>query len=130
MEVTARDIYNSALAIMHENPAEDYESRVLPIINTLVGQCWQFSEAHDFGAHNFWVPLEEMDDAVGGVDISLSLSAMPYGLAAMLFMDEDPVRSNSWWEIWQESVATFKRNRPAEIERIEDVYGGIGRWCD
>lgn len=133
MEVTVRDIYNSALAIMHESDTEDYADRVPAIVNTLIGQCWSASEQHQFGPHSHWTPVTGMDSAIVGVDISLSLSAMPYGLAAMLFLDEDPQRSDSWWQVWQEALALFRRNRPAEIESIKDIYGGIdgedyGRW--
>lgn len=133
MEVTVRDIYNSALAIMHESDTEDYAARVPAIVNTLIGQCWSASEQHQFGPHSHWTPVTGMDSAIEGVDISLSLSAMPYGLAAMLFLDEDPQRSDSWWQVWQEALAMFRRNRPAEIEPIRDVYGGFGgedygRW--
>ena len=128
MSVTARDIYNSALAIMHENPAEDYEARAVAIINTLIGQSWAFSEDHDRGPHSLWTPVKSMDDDVEGIDTSIALSAMPYGLAAMLFLDEDPVRSNSWWSVWQQGLDTFRRCRPADFEGIEDIYGGIGGW--
>lgn len=133
MDVKVKDIYNSALAIMHEDGTEDYAVRVPAIVNTLIGQCWSASEQHQFGPHSLWTPVENMEDIIEGVDISLSLSAMPYGLAAMLFLDEDPIRSNSWWEVWQEALAMFRRNRPAEIEPIMDVYGGFGcnehgRW--
>lgn len=125
MEIKARDVYNSALAIMNERDSEHYSDRALPILNTLIGQCWAFSEEHDYGAHSHWKPLTQMDNVIDGVDISLGLSAMPYGLAGMLYIDEDPVRAGSWWDIWQEGVAMFKRNRPAEFEEIVDIYGGI-----
>lgn len=133
MNVTVRDIYNSALAIMHEKDVEDYASRVPPIVNTLLGMCWNASEEHQFGSHSMWTPVTDMTSTVEGVDISIALSAMPYGLAAQLFVDEDPVRAGSWWDIWQESLALFRRNRPAEIEPIYDMYGGFGgeehgRW--
>lgn len=126
MDVKAKDVYNSALAIMNERDSTHYSDRALPILNTLIGQCWAFSEEHDHGAHSHWTPLKKMDDVIDGVDISLSLSAMPYGLAGMLYLDEDAVRAGAWWDVWQEAVATFKRNRPAEFEEIRDIYGGIG----
>lgn len=128
MTITVRDVYNSALAIMNERASADYENRVTSIINTLIGQSWAFSEAHEKGPHSLWTPVNSMDDDLEGVDQSIALSAMPYGLAAMLYLDEDPVRSNSWWSVWQQGLDTFRRCRPAGIEPIEDLYGGIGRW--
>ena len=133
MDIRVRDIYNAALAIMHENATEDYDNRVCPIVNTLVGGSWLFSERHDGGPHDQWEPVKSLDDIVRGLDTSILLSAMPYGLAAMLYLDEDPQRSNSWWGVWQENLALFRRSRPAEFEPIEDIYGGIGnaeygRW--
>lgn len=133
MSTTVQNIYNTALAIMHEDSCEDYAKRTPGIINALMGLCWKASTEHQFGPHDMWTPVESMDDTVEGVDISIALSAMPYGLAAQLYLDEDPVRSASWWSVFEQNLAVFSRQRPADEEAIKDVYGGIeyndfGRW--
>ncbi len=126
MEIKVKDIYTAALAIMHEKATEDYAQRVCPIINTLIGQSWHNSEMHDGGPHSHWQSISSLEDTLSGIDISIALSAMPYGLAAMLYLDEDPVRAGSWWDVWQEAVRDFKRSRPAEFEDIDNLYGGFG----
>ena len=133
MSVTVLDIYNTALAILDEAPTSDYERRTPPIINSMMGVVWMASEQHQFGPHSLWSHVESMSDELSGVDQSLALSAMPYGLAAQLYLGEDHIRAQSWWDIFEERVALFRRARPAEAEAIEDCYGGFGhsdygRW--
>ena len=133
MSVTVLDIYNTALAIMDESGTSDYEKRTPPIVNSMMGAVWMASEQHHFGPHSMWTPVTDMSDEVSGVDQSLALSAMPYGLAAQLYLGEDHVRAGSWWAIFEERLALFKRNRPAEFESIDNYYGGcelseFGRW--
>lgn len=133
MGVSVQEIYKTALAIMDESDSADYRARVPGLVNTLLGRCWMVSEEHEFGGHSMWTPVEAMEDEVAGIDRSLALSAMPYGLAAQLYLQEDPKSAESWWDIFQENLATFRRNRPADLEKIKDVYGGIeysgfGRW--
>lgn len=133
MSASVQEIYNAALAIMDEDDCEAYRSRTPAIVNTLIGRCWMASEEHQFGGHSMWYPVSSLTDTVENIDNTLALSAMPYGLAAMLYLDEDPVRARSWWDVFQETVETCARNRPAEAEPIQDVYGWgdfneFGRW--
>lgn len=133
MGVSVQEIYQAALAIMDEKDSAGYRARVPGLVNTLMGRCWMVSEEHEFGGHSMWTPVEKMEDEVAGIDRSLALSAMPYGLAAQLYLQEDPKSAGSWWDIFQENLETFRRNRPAAPETIRDVYGGIeygsfGRW--
>ncbi len=119
---TVSQVYKSALAIMNENDEESYKGRVVPIINTLIGQCWQMSEDYDTGPRSMWTPVELMDDEILGIDQNIALSVMPYGLAAMLYLDEDSIRANSWWQVYQENLVDARRS-PAEFEPIYDEYG-------
>lgn len=133
MSTTVRDIYNAALAIMNESdPDGGYAGRTAAIVNTLIGDCWRVSEQHRFGPHSTWKPVSSLDDTVSGIDVTLCLAAMPYGLAAMLYLDEDPVRSRSWWSVYQEQYEKCRRS-PGSFESVEDLYGGVemgryGQW--
>ena len=130
--MTVKQVYDAALAIMNE-PAEDsYQTRAIPIVNTLIGQCWQMSAEYDTGRRDMWTPVTDIDDEIVGIDMNIALSVMPYGLAAMLYLDEDAARANSWWQIYQENLVDSRRN-PAEFESVSDVYGCFefhsdGRW--
>lgn len=133
MSVSVQEIYEAALSIMDENDCEDYRKRTPALVSALMGRCWVQSEKHPGGGHSAWLPVTSMEDTVEGIDNSIALSAMPYGLAAQLYMQEDPVSAQSWWNIFQENLELFRMSRPAQVEDITDVYGGIehgrfGRW--
>lgn len=117
------DVYTAALSIMDEEDFDGaYGERSIGIINTLLGQCWLFTESYDSGSRSGWTPVSDFKDELCGVDNTIALSVMPYGLAAILFAGEDALRANSWWQIYQEGITNARRS-PAEIEPIEDVYG-------
>lgn len=131
--MTVQDVYNSALAIMNEASDESYETRVIPLVNSLIGQCWQMSEDYDTGSRAIWEPVDSMDDEIIGIDQHIALSVMPFGLASLLYLDEDSIRANSWWQVYQDGLVDARRS-PAKFKGIEDVYGILqsnnqdGRW--
>ena len=129
MSVQARKIFETALGIMDEQEsAAHFEGRAVAVLNTLIGDCWRVSEEHERGPHSTWVAINSLEDTVEGIDNTLALSAMPYGLAAQLYLENDPLRANSWWQIYQEQYEKCRRS-PMSIEPIEDEYGGIGFGC-
>lgn len=125
MSVNVQEIYEAALAIMDESDSEGYRKRTPALISALMGRCWALSEEHTGTGHSRWLPVTSMEDTVEGIDNSIALSAMPYGLAAQLYLQEDPVSARSWWDIFQENLEQFRISRPAAVEDIVDVYGGI-----
>lgn len=131
--MTVQDVYNSALAIMNEDSDQSYETRVIPLVNSLIGQCWQMSEDYDTGSRAIWEPVDSMDDEIIGIDQHIALSVMPFGLASLLYLDEDSIRANSWWQVYQDGLVDARRS-PAKFKGIEDVYGILqsnnqdGRW--
>lgn len=133
MSVKAQTIFETALSIMDEvESAEHFRGRAVPILNTLIGDCWRVSEEHEKGPHSTWKAIATLEDTVEGIDQTLALSAMPYGLAAQLYLENDPIRANSWWQIYQEQYEKCRRS-PMSIEPIVDEYGGVeagcfGRW--
>lgn len=128
-----KDVYDAALAIMNEEAEDSYTRRVPPLINSLIGQCWQMSEDYDTGSRAMWMPVDSLNDEIIGIDQNIALSVMPYGLAALLYLDEDSIRANSWWQVYQDGLIDARRS-PAAFDDIEDVYGVIsgnnrdGRW--
>lgn len=131
MSVSVQEIYEAALSVMDESDSEDYRKRTPALVSALMGRCWVQSEEHQGVGHSLWLPVTTMEDTVEGIDNSIALSAMPYGLAAQLYMQEDPVSAQSWWDIFQENLELFRTSRPAQVEDIVDVYGGIehGRFA-
>lgn len=132
-DIKANEIYTSALAIMNERDADNsYKERCVPLINTLMSQCYQYTENYKSGSRSGWVPIADLDDAIMGFDQTVVLGVMPYGLAAALYIDEDPARANSWQQQYEEALLNARRV-PHEIGQITDVYGcfsgkNYGAW--
>ena len=132
MSATVEQVYGAALALIDEEPDESLASRTPGIINTLIGRCFDASEEYETGAHSLWTPVTEMSDELEGIDRTIALSAMPYGLAAMLVLGYDPVKSRALWSVFIEQVE-LARKTPESFVPIENVYGagehgGFGRW--
>lgn len=119
---TVHQVYRQALAIMNEKDENSYLDRVIPLVNSLIGQCFQMSEDYDTGKRSMWTPVENIEDEILGIDQSIALSVMPFGLAGLLYLDEDSIRANSWWQVYQEGLVDARRS-PAEFEPIADEYG-------
>lgn len=132
-DIKANEIYTSALAIMDERDADNsYKERCVPLINALMSQCYQYTEDYKSGSRSGWVPIADLDDAIMGFDQTVVLGVMPYGLAAALYIDEDPARANSWQQQYEEGLLNARRV-PHEIGQITDVYGcfrgkNYGAW--
>lgn len=118
---TVHQVYTTALAIMNEKDENNYLDRVVPLVNTLIGQVWTMSEDFETGSRAIWIPVENIEDEILGIDQNLALSVMPYGLAGLLYIDEDSVRANSWWQIYQEGIVDSRRS-PVAFDSIVDEY--------
>lgn len=129
----AKEVYESALAIMGETDSDNsYKDRTPALINTLLPKCWQYTEQYAGGSRNGWVAISDIEDELIGFDDTMVLGVMPHGLAAALYVGEDPVLANSWQQIYEEALLEARRN-PKQFEPITDVYGCVdfssyGRW--
>lgn len=80
------------------------------------------------------VVFSSMDDDVE-LDDELTLTVLPYGLAAALLADENPTLANFLQTRYEEMLEKFRTigpqvRQPADWEPIGDVYGGIGQFDD
>ena len=60
-------------------------------------------------------------------------SVLPWGLAALLIIDDDRDKYNAYWDEFEKGIALARNSLPSEIGEVEDVYGGIehgeyGAW--
>lgn len=110
--------------VMNETDSDSsYKGRAVSIINMLLSQCYQYSEFYDNKASRAnWTPVSYLTDTIQMFDQSLLLGVIPYGLAAALYLDEDPLRANSWQQLYEEGLLNARRI-PHGFEPIEDVYG-------
>lgn len=61
------------------------------------------------------------------------LSALPYGLAANLLVDENPAAASFYQQRYEELRAVYLARRRTDLEDIELLYGGVeqgnfARW--
>ena len=134
----AREVFDAALHLMNETEADaTYETRAVQVLNTLIAECATASAVWNWADVGQVKVLRSLDEEIEALDDRLCYGVLPYGLAGILYLDEDPARANSWWGIYQERLALCKRERPQQWKAIEDVYsyapGGIeygefSRW--
>lgn len=91
---SVRDVYNTALALMAENPqdATDYEEQVVPLVNLML---WELHDINNIlrewaGLKPLGSPqtVKTMDDILY-LEAELTIGTLPYGLAAKLILDDD-----------------------------------------
>lgn len=135
MPVTAQWLFERAIALMDEGDertgamdtgeTKAYKHRTLSILNVLGEEC---REA--FGGKGPWRELTEFDQALclpGGP----AREVLPYGLAAHLFLEEDPAAANFFQQRYEELLERHRRRAGAAIEAIAPPYGGLdapGDW--
>lgn len=96
MEYTAEMLYDAALALLSEEKqrVKDYPKFKIALTNQVVAECFSINnvlrELDGFTAFNKEeMPMVETSEDVIPYDIRLLRECMPYGLAALLVMDDD-----------------------------------------
>ena len=131
------DVFDAAMGIMDElgqtgqaqtSDTQEYEYRTPAIINMLVGELHML-----LGNRDNWLPVTSLDDMVPTADTNYALSALPYGLAANLLIDENPTAAGFYQQRYEELRAYYLARQQADVGDITDLYGGIpygefSRW--
>lgn len=127
---TVQSVFESAMSLMDElslsgeaenSDTQEYALRAPAILNALTAELRTLT-----GESGDWLPAEGLDDSLP-VDANYGLSALPYGLAANLLVDENPAPASYFQQRYEELRAVFLARRKADIEDIELLYGGIGQ---
>ena len=114
--ITGTDIYNSALALLGESTEQgditDYNNRALPLINQLLLEFPKYYHSPD------GVPakLETLDSEIYA-DEDAVRAAMPYGLAALLVMEEDHERSQRLMALYNDNKQ-WKKAHTHQVRRV------------
>lgn len=122
--MTCDEIYTLALALLgvERAAAPDYTARVPALINTLLGQCLPADNRMRLGQEQ---PLREAIPRVHAlgdtIDLNeaLCLLVLPYGLAALLVLDEDAARAGFFHNTFLETLELFRRSGAMAIL---DIY--------
>lgn len=115
---------NAALAIMDELDTNEYNARAIYFINMLCDKLYPYSDTYEIGESGRPVcpQITGLNDVLGLDDV-LAQSVLPYGLASQLMLSDDPSQAANFETVFQERLAEARRQLPAEIMLIEDVYG-------
>lgn len=131
------DVFDAAMGIMDELSADgqsqtsdtqEYINRTPAIINMLVGELHML-----LGNRDNWLPVTSLDDMIPTADTNYALSALPYGLAANLLIDENPTAASFYQQRYEELRAIYLSRQQADVSDITNLYGGIeygefSRW--
>lgn len=133
---TVESVFASAMGLMDElDPqggaqsadTKDYERRAPAILNALCAELRTLT-----GEGSDWLPASGTEDLLP-VEENYGLSALPYGLAANLLVDENPAAASFYQQRYEELCAVYLARRRADLEDIELLYGGVeqgnfARW--
>lgn len=133
---TVESVFASAMGLMDElDPqggaqsadTKDYERRAPAILNALCAELRTLT-----GEGSDWLPASGTEDLLP-VEENYGLSALPYGLAANLLVDENPAAASFYQQRYEELRAVYLARRCADLEDIDLLYGGVeqgnfARW--
>ena len=124
--MTADDLYGAALALMAESRdrAKGYRDKLVPLVNLLLAGAYPAEQAlRRARGHPPLAALPRI--ATEGEELpyreELLAGALPYGLAGMRVMDDDPGKANFFNAMFDTALAKYS---PADFEEIVDWYGG------
>ena len=136
---TGMNVFELAITLMDElddngkykhEDTKEYQDRTRSILNILIGELYPYSDT--FKKNQEWAKgrrpvADKLDDLYTEIDLDdyICRSVLPYGLAAHLLMDENPSTANFFQQRYDELKMMLVSGMPAEIEDVEDVYGGI-----
>ena len=121
---TGKQALDTALAIMDELNNTEYNARAVYFINMICDQLYPYSDNYSVATNDRPVcpRITTLSDTLG-IDDVLAQSVLPYGLASQLMLSDDPSQASNFESVFQERLAEARRQLPAEIAPIEDVYG-------
>lgn len=142
-KATVSDVFDVTMQLIDEvsdtgatqtTDTEEYRNRTIGIMNILISECYPISDEKDnTKLDSAWRAVQDFDDSLKGIDNTLALGVMPYGLAANLLTDENPTAANYYQQRYEALLAAKRSRMQADVGEIENVYGGIeygyfSRW--
>ena len=134
---TVRSVFDIAIHLMDAQNAatggtdtadtREYALRTPSLINSLLDRVYRFSDtfaAGEKGKRGVCRKVSAMEDVLD-LDEGICTAVLPYGLAALLLSEENPSLANFFYGTFVTELREFGVALAAEIEPVEDVYGGI-----
>ena len=148
MAVTVQDIFDIAIRLMDSQnestgstdtaDTKEYKLRTPSLLNSILDRAFPYSDNYREaleaagGKRPICPKVAEMSDPVV-LDERICTGALPYGLAGLLLLEEDPSRANFLWQTFLEQLELCRQSLPSVIGDVENLYGGIehgefGAW--
>lgn len=133
---TAQQVFEYAMHLMDEvnessgkadnADTKEYKNRTLAILNILRVECYPASDTYiaQAGKRPVCAEIKDFEEPIG-LDDGICQGVLPYGLAAHLFLDENPSAASYFQQRYEEALVTAMRGIPAGSEDITGLYGGI-----
>lgn len=145
MATTAQQVFQLAMNLADENnqatgsidtqTTKEYKNRTLAILNVLRMECFPLSSGYSMGQPGLRPYCPEIKDFDSPIrlDDEICLGILPYGLAAHLFINDDPTMANFFQQRYEELLTRRRSYIATKIEPIDDIYGGLeygyfSRW--
>ena len=148
MAVTVQQIFDIAIHQMDSQndstgstdtaDTKEYKLRTDTLLNSVLDRAFPYSDNYRdaldaaAGKRPIGPKVAEMADEVA-LDERVCTGALPYGLAGLLLLEEDPSRANFLWQTFLEQLELCRQSLPSVIGDVENLYGGIeygefGAW--
>lgn len=146
MAITVQEIFDIAIRLMDAQnestgstdtaDTKEYNLRTVSLLNSVLDKAYPYSdnyrEAVTGGKRPICPKVTSMTDEVQ-LDEAICTAALPYALAGLLLLEEDPTRANFFMQMFEEMLEQCRKRLPAVESTVEDVYGGIehgefGAW--
>jgi hypothetical protein len=136
--MTGQEVFDIAMSLMDNKDPEDYElcsteyrPRALDILNLLCPELYPYGSTFEGDGRPFPSAMTNIAQTVP-LDESIARTVLPYGLAAHLFLTEDPNTAAFFQQRYEEGRSRIARGWPRDWESIDDAYGieynDYGSW--
>lgn len=130
---SAQVVFDAAMALMDEtepSDAAEYTGRAVDILNILIQECYPYSDTYrkpkKAGVRSVADNISSLADDIN-LDDYVCYSVLPYGLAAHLFIDDNPTSASFFQQRYEELLRRLKsEGLLVASEDIYDVYSSNG----
>lgn len=138
MGITVQDVFDIAIRLMDAQnestgatdtaDTREYRVRTPALLNSILDRAYPASDTYpgvEGGVRPVCPKTASMEDEIG-LDGRICTGVLPYGLAALLLTEENPVLSNFFWQTFLEQLEEARRGLSGGIGGVEDCYDFMG----
>lgn len=123
--MTAQEIYETALNLLGEFPEQDSENikMALNLLNVLIADCFDINNtlrSYDGKEKLREIPVRNSMDESMEYEYILCRDALPYGLAALIILEDDTNRAGFFDFRYQQKKMQYSKMENIEIDDAEE----------